>query len=196
MKTKIFSLAAALLFSTAMMAQFHIGAKAGTNISKVEGKSFNDQFRFGYNLGGFMEVRLSNKFVLQPEVLFNQHSTSLDSSFKNIYQGVFNASAQTNVKLKYLSIPILLNYKLIGSFLSLQAGPQFSVMMNKHKTLLQNGGEAFKNGEFSMLGGVQIKVGAIRVNGRYVIGLNNINDIDNQDKWKSEGFQLSVGLAL
>ena len=196
MKTKILSLAAALLFSTAMMAQFHIGAKAGANIIKLEGKTFKDEFRFGYNLGGFMEVRLSNKFVLQPEVLFNQYSTSLDSSFKNIYQGVFNASAQTKVKLKYLSIPILLNYKLIGSFLSLQAGPQFSVMMNKHKTLLQNGGEAFKNGDFSMLGGVQVKVGAIRVNGRYVIGLNNINDIDNQDKWKSEGFQLSVGLAL
>ncbi len=196
MKTKILSLAAALLFSTAMMAQFHIGAKAGANIIKVEGKTFKDEFWFGYNLGGFMEVRLSKKFVLQPEVLFNQYSTSLDSSFKNIYQGVFNAAAQTKVKLKYLSIPILLNYKLIGSFLSLQAGPQFSVMMNKHKTLLQNGGEAFKNGDFSMLGGVQIKVGAIRVNGRYVIGLNNINDIDNQDKWKSEGFQLSVGLAL
>ena len=157
MKTKILSLAAALLFSTAMMAQFHIGAKAGANIIKLEGKTFKDEFRFGYNLGGFMEVRLSNKFVLQPEVLFNQYSTSLDSSFKNIYQGVFNASAQTKVKLKYLSIPILLNYKLIGSFLSLQAGPQFSVMMNKHKTLLQNGGEAFKNGDFSMLGGVQNK---------------------------------------
>ena len=49
MKTKIFSLAAALLFSTAMMAQFHIGAKAGSNIIKVEGKSFDDQFRFGYS---------------------------------------------------------------------------------------------------------------------------------------------------
>jgi hypothetical protein len=70
------------------------------------------------------------------------------------------------------------------------------VLLNKHKTLLQNGGEAFKNGDFSMIGGVLVKLGAFRVNGRYVIGLNNINDIDNQDKWKSQGFQLSVGLAL
>ncbi len=196
MKTKLLSLAAAVLFSSAVMAQFHIGAKAGANIIKIDGKSFKDEFKFGYSLGGFMEVRLSNKFVLQPEVLFNQASTTLDSSFKNIYQGVFNASAQSKVKLNYLSIPILLNYKLIGSFLSLQAGPQFSVLMSKNKTLLQNGGEAFKNGEFSMLGGVQVKVGAIRVNGRYVVGLSNINDIDDQDKWKTEGFQLSVGLAL
>jgi len=195
MKAKLFSLAAAVLFSTALMAQFHIGAKAGANINKINGKSFKDEFRYGYSVGGFMEVRLSNKFVLQPEVLFNQNSTTLDSSFKNIYQGVFNSS-QSKVKLNYLSIPLLLNYKLIGSFLSLQAGPQFSVLMSNNKTLLQNGGEAFKNGEFSMLGGVQVKVGAIRVNGRYAVGLNNINDIDNQDKWKSESFQLSVGLAL
>jgi len=196
MTPKLLSLAVAALFSTATMAQFHIGAKAGTNIIKVDGKSFKDEFKFGYSLGGFMEVRLSNKFVLQPEVLFNQASTTLDSSFKNIYQGVFNASAQSKVKLNYLSIPLLLNYKLIGSFLSLQAGPQFSVLMSKNRTLLQNGGEAFKNGDFSMLGGVQVKVGAIRVNGRYVVGLSNINDIDNQEKWKNEGFQLSVGLAL
>jgi hypothetical protein len=196
MKTKLLTLAAAVLFSTAVMAQFHIGAKGGANVTKIDGKSFKDQFRYGYHIGGFMEVRLSNKFVLQPEVLFNQYSSTLDSNFKNIYQGVFNASAQTKVKLNYLSIPILLNYKLIGSFLSLQAGPQFSVLMSNNKTLLQNGGEAFKNGEFSMLGGAQVKVGAIRINGRYAVGLNNINDIDDQDKWKSQGFQLSVGLAL
>ncbi|HEV7780928.1 MAG TPA: porin family protein [Chitinophagaceae bacterium] len=196
MKTKILSLAAAVLLSSAAMAQFHLGVKGGANVSKVNGKSFKDEFRYGYTLGGFMEVRMGNKFVLQPEVLFNQYSTTLDSNFKNIYQGVFNNSAQSNVKLNYLSIPIVLNYKLIGSFLSLQAGPQFSVLMNNNKTLLQNGGEAFKNCEFSMLGGVQLKLGMIRVNGRYSVGLNNINDIDDQDEWKSQGFQLSVGLAL
>jgi Outer membrane protein beta-barrel domain len=196
MKTKLLSLAAAVLFSTGLMAQFHIGAKGGANVTKINGKSFKDEFRYGYHIGGFMELRMGNKFVLQPEVLFNQYSTTLDSNFKNIYQGVFNASAQSKVKLNYLSIPILLNYKLIGSFLSLQAGPQFSVLMSNNKTLLQNGGEAFKNGEFSMLGGVQIKLAAFRINGRYAIGLNNINDIDDQDEWKSEGFQVSVGIAL
>jgi hypothetical protein len=196
MKTKLLSLFAVLLISQAMMAQFHLGAKAGANITKVQGKSFKDEFRYGYHIGGFAEVRMGNKFVLQPEVLFNQYSTTLDSNFKNVYQDVFNPSYQSGVKLNYLSIPILLNYKLIGSFLSLQAGPQFGVLINKNKTLLQNGGEAFKRGDFSMMAGAQIKIGAIRLNGRYVVGLNNINDIDNQDQWKSQGFQLSVGLAL
>ena len=195
MKTKILSLAAAVLLSTVAMSQFHIGVKGGANIIKVQGKSFSDEFRYGYNLGGFVEVRMGNKFVLQPEVLFNQYSTTLDSNYKNIYQNVFS-SGQSNVKLKYLSIPIVLNYKLIGSFLSLQAGPQFGILIDKNKDLLQNGGDAFTTGDLSMLGGVQFKVGSFRINGRYVIGLSNINDIDDQDKWKSEGFQISVGLAL
>jgi hypothetical protein len=108
---------------------------------------------------------------------------------------VYN-SDQSTVKLNYLSIPILLNYKLIGNFLSLQAGPQFGILINQDKSLLQNGGEAFKKGDFSMVAGAQIKLSAIRLSGRYVVGLNNINDIDNQDKWKSQGFQVSLGLAL
>lgn len=195
MKTKLLTLAAVFL-STVAMAQFHLGVKGGANIIKVQGKSFKDEFRYGYNIGGFMELRMGNKLVLQPEVLFNQYSTSIDSNFSHVYNGVFNSSAQSNVKLSYLSIPILLDYKLIGSFISLQAGPQFGVLISKNKTLLQNGGEAFKNGDFSMIGGVLVKLGAFRFNGRYVVGLSNINDIDNQEKWKSQGWQLSVGIAL
>src|SRR5262249_42952231 len=125
----------------------------------------------------------------------SQYTTSLDSNYKHIYQNVFN-SDQSTVKLNYLSIPILLNYKLIGNFLTLQAGPQFSILMNQDKSLLQNGGDAFKHGDFAMVGGAQIKISAIRITGRYIVGLNNINDIDNQDKWKSQGFQVSLGLAL
>ena len=196
MKTKLFlPLLAALLFSQAMMAQFHIGIKGGANIIKVDGISFKDQFKYGYHIGGFAEIGLGEKLGIQPEVLFNQYSTTLDSNYKSIYQGVFNSN-QSGVKLGYLSIPILLSYKLLGNLLSLQAGPQFGVLINQDKTLLQNGGEAFKKGDFSLIAGAQVKLSAIRISGRYVIGLNNINDIDNQDQWKSQGFQVSLGLAL
>lgn len=196
MKTKLFvPLMAALLFSQAMMAQFHIGIKGGANIIKVTGQSFKDEFKYGYHLGGFMELGLGGKMSFNPEVLFNQYSTTLDSNFNHIYQNVLNPAYQVHVKLNYLSVPLILNYKLLGP-ISLQAGPQFGILIDKNKTLLQNGGNAFKGGDFSLLAGAQIKLASIRVTGRYVIGLNNINDIDNQDKWKSEGFQLSLGLAL
>ncbi|MCY1556699.1 hypothetical protein D9M68_934690 [compost metagenome] len=127
--------------------------------------------------------------------MFNQYNTSVDSNFNHVYENVFN-SDQSKVRLNYLSIPILLNYKLIGNFLTLQAGPQFSVLMDQNKNLLQNGGKAFSDGDFAMLGGVQLKLSALRISGRYVVGLNNINDIDNRDRWKNEGFQVSLGLAL
>jgi Outer membrane protein beta-barrel domain len=194
MKTKLFSLLTAVLFSHAVMAQFHVGAKAGANITKVSGKSFNDEFRYGYHLGGFAEIRLGNKLVLQPEVLFNQNASQLDSSYSNIYHNVFNGNS--NIKLNYLSIPILLNYKVIGSFLSIQAGPQVGILIDQSKTTLENGGKAFKDGDFSMLAGIQLKIASFRVNGRYAIGLNNIADITDDGKWKNQGFQVSVGVAL
>jgi hypothetical protein len=194
MKTKLLSLALALLISQLMMAQFHLGVKAGANIVKVDGKSFKEEFRYGYNLGGFAEIGLSPKFSFQPEVMFNQYSTSLDSNYKSIYENVI-ASNQSKVKLNYLSIPLLLDYKFLGP-IHLQAGPQFSVLMSQDKNFLQNGREAFKNGDFSMVAGAQIKLAQLRVTGRYIIGLSNINDIDNQDKWNSQVIQLSLGIAL
>lgn len=196
MKAKFFlPLLAALFMSSALMAQFHIGIKGGTNITKVNGQSFKDKFTYGYHLGGFAEIGLGGKFVLQPEVLFNQYSSTLDSNYNHIYEDIFT-SGQSRVKLNYLSIPLVLNYKLIGNFLSLQAGPQFSILMKQDKNLLQNGADAFKKGDLSMLGGVQLKLSAIRITGRYAVGLNNISDIDNKDQWKSQGFQVSLGLAL
>lgn len=194
MKTKFFSLCVALLAASVAMAQFHVGFKGGANIVKVDGKSFKDEFRYGYHLGGFAEIGAGKKFRIQPEVIFNQYATTLDSNYKAIYQNIINSN-QSKVKLNYLSIPILVNYKLVGP-VYLQAGPQFSILMDQDKNFLQNGADAFKKGDFSMMGGVQLNLLSVRVSGRYVIGLSNINDIDNQDKWKSQAVQLSVGFAL
>ena len=195
MKSKLFGLITVLLVSTAAMAQFHIGVKAGANMTKIDGKSFKEEFRTGYHLGGFAEIGLGKKFGLQPEVVFNQYSTRVDSNFANIYENVFNPGYASNIKLNYLTVPLLLTYKFLGP-ISLQAGPQFGVLIDQNKTLLQNGQQAFKAGDFSMVAGAQLKLLKFRLTGRYVVGLNNINDIDNQDKWKNQTIQLSLGLAL
>lgn len=193
MKRRLPFLIAVLFLAQASFAQFTVGIKAGANITKVDGKSFKDEFRYGYHVGGFANFGIGGRFSIQPEVLFNQYNTQTDSSFSNIYQNAFSGS--NNIKLGYLSIPLLLNYKL-GSLLSLQAGPQFGILLDRNKKLLQNGKDAFDKGDLSMLGGAQIGLGKIKLTGRYFVGLNNINDIDNQDKWKNQGFQLSVGLGL
>jgi hypothetical protein len=194
MKAKISVLIACIIFTQAAMAQFHIGIKAGANVDKISGVSFSNEFRYGYHLGGFIQAGLGGGFSLQPEVLFSQYSTTLDSNYRHIYQNVLN-NQQSHVNLTYLSIPLLLDYKLLGP-IHLQAGPQFGILLNHDKTLVQNGGNAFKSGDFSMVGGASINIAKIRVSGRYLVGLNNINDIDKQDKWKSQALQFSVGLAL
>jgi hypothetical protein len=196
MKAKLpLLLLSAVLMAQVSMAQFRLGVKAGVNIAKVQGKTFRDEFRYGYHLGGFGEIGLGERFAIQPEVLFNQYQTRVDSSFKKIYSNALDFSNYQDVKLNYLSIPLLLNYK-VGSLLTLQAGPQVGILVDQSKNLLQNGGEAFKSGDFAMLGGAVINLGKLRLSGRYFVGLNNISEISDKDKWKNEGFQLSMGLAL
>lgn len=196
MKLKLLTFATFILLAQAAMAQFTAGVKAGANISKVEGKSFKQEFKYGYQLGGFAIIGLGEKLAFQPEVLYTQTQTRVDSNFRNIYQTAFREVQDGDVKLNYLTIPLMLNYKFIGNFLSLQAGPQFGVLLNKDDNLLENGERAFKKGDFSLAAGAQIKVSKAVVSGRYVVGLNNINDIGDQSKWRNQAIQVSVGLAL
>ena len=53
MKIKLSVVLVTLFLANAAMAQFTLGVKAGANIFKVEGKSFKDEFNYGYHLGGF-----------------------------------------------------------------------------------------------------------------------------------------------
>ncbi len=192
MKTKLLTLVlSVMIFSAAHSQGFHLGIKGGANMNKLTGKSFKDEFSKGYHLGGFAEIGLGKKFSIQPEVVFNQFNQDTVSKFSEVYK----LDNVKNVKLNYLSIPILLNYRA-SNFFSFQVGPQFGILMDQNAKLVQNGKDAFKKGDFSMLGGVQLKFSSIRIYGRYAVGLSNLNDIDNQDKWKSQSFQVGVGLAI
>lgn len=194
MKKSLVILLVAITASSVSFAQFRIGPKLGANIGKIDGKGFDEQYKLGYHLGAFAEIPLGKKFALQPEVLWNQINSDTASNFRQIYTELGNQDLQ-NPQLNYLSIPLLLTYKPV-KILSLQAGPQFGILLNKDKTLIENGGEAFKNGDFSMLFGAQLNILRVRVYGRYVIGLSDINDINDKEQWKSTGFQVGLGLAL
>jgi hypothetical protein len=124
--------------------------------------------------------------------MWNQTNYRTANNFNEIYPG---GTSDVEGKLNYLSIPVLLSFSP-AKFISFQAGPQFGILLNKDKTLLVNGKDAFKNGDFSMLGGVQLNIGALKLGGRYVVGLANINDIDDKDKWKNQGFQVYLGTRI
>lgn len=194
MKKYLVILLVTLTASATSFAQFRIGPKLGANVGKIDGKGFDEQYKLGYHLGVFAEITLGKKFGIQPEVLWNQINSDTVSGFSSIYQNLDNQNL-SNPQLNYLSIPLLLTYKPV-KVLSLQAGPQFGILINKDKNIFQNGKEAFKNGDLSMLFGAQLNIMRIRVYGRYAVGLNDISDVTSQEKWTTRGFQLGVGLAL
>lgn len=192
MKTKILTLAVLIIFSTSAFSQrIHVGFKGGATINKLSGKTFKENFSFGYHVGGFFDVKIRNKFSIQPEILFSQTNVDTSNTFSSVYQ--FKNLGKVN--LQYLSFPILLNYKPF-KMLTLQAGPQFGILLNKSSTLLQNGKAAFTVGDFSVLGGVQLNIKHFIIYGRYNIGLSNINDIDSKEKWKNQSAQIGVGFSL
>ncbi|MBK7434625.1 MAG: PorT family protein [Chitinophagaceae bacterium] len=180
-----------LIGTSAFSQKVQIGLKGGASINKLSGKSFKEEFSFGYHVGGFLTIGLGKKFAIQPEILFNQSNVDTSGSFSTIYQ----FQKLDKVKLNYLSFPILLNFKPV-KMLTLQVGPQFGILMNQSSTLLQNGQKAFKSGDFSMLGGVQVNISHFGFYGRYNIGLSNINDIDSQEKWKNQSVQLGVAFRF
>ena len=173
-----------------------LGVKAGANLNKISGQSFNDGFDLSYHFGGFLEVDFNKKWGIQPEVLWSQ-STGKPTSFKTVYATSVNPLLDGNqqIKLNYLSIPLLLRYN-VGDILSLNAGPQYSILINKDNTLLQNGQSAFKDGDFAMVLGAQLNFKYLRIYGRYNIGLQNINDIDNKDKWTNQQIQTGIGFRF
>ena len=173
--------------------RFTVGGKAGANLTKITGMAFKEEYNLGYHVGVFAEIDLNQKWGIQPELIWNQVNTQPASGIDSVLNNWQNNTS--DIQLQYLTIPILLRYN-VGSLVTLHLGPQFGIITSKDKTLWSNGKAAFKSGDFSMVGGVQLNLNMLRVYGRYNVGLSNLNDIGNQDKWKSQQLQVGVGLAL
>lgn len=185
-----------LIFATISVTnaqKLSFGGKAGANLTKISGQAFKDGYDLGYHLGAFAEIDFSKKWGIQPEVLWNQVNTRHAENFSSVYNNFKDSTG--SIQLKYLTIPVLLRYN-VGSLLTLNAGPQFGILLDQHQTLLKNGQNAFNKGDFSLVAGATINLSSLRIYGRYNVGLNNLNDVGTQDKWKSQQLQLGIGLNL
>ncbi len=192
MKKIQLSLLVILLGSISVSAQsLKLGIKAGADINKLTGKAFTDEFSYGYQVGVFSEIGITEKFGVQPEVIFSQVNIDTAAGFKELVG--FNNLKEA--KLSYVKIPLLFSYAP-NSVVRLQLGPQYGILLDKQKSIGENGRNVFQNGDLSMVGGMQLNILKLRLYGRYAIGLNNINDTGSPDKWKSQSFQLGLGLTL
>ena len=188
-KSNFLTAAFILIASISIKAQgFDVGIKAGANYNQISGLPLTDGYVPGFHFGGFIEIG-KNTIGFQPELLFSQCGTKIsDDTASN-----FNSGEKIN--LTYLQIPLLLKIR-VGKMLSLHAGPQFSILMNKSKNVLENGEEAFKSGDFAMDFGAQLAFGIFRIYGRYNIGLTDISDLENEESWKNQVFQLGLGIKI
>lgn len=124
-----------------------LGIKAGANLTKIDGASFNSEYRLNYLIGGYLTWNLSNCIGIQPELEFSQVSAKTSSNFNSIYSD-FGTAITQGLHLDYMSIPILLD--IGGKLLKFQVGPQFSLLMNSGESFWANDKQAFTNGDMGM----------------------------------------------
>lgn len=170
-----------------------IGLKAGANIAGLSGLAFKDGFQFGNHAGVFAELMFSEKFGIQPEFMFSQTNLTASNEFSTIYSNI--VPNLTDIKLRYMAIPLLLNFKLT-KLLTLQAGPQFGILRDNTTSITTNAGEAFKRGDLAFVAGAQLNLPIVRVYGRYVAGLTDINQIRETDTWRNAGLQLGLAISF
>jgi hypothetical protein len=176
---------------------FRIGAKAGVNINKITGESYKSGFNYNYLLGGFMQFNFSKTFGFQPEINFVQSSSQFSDDASDVYDDIFREGSQRKAKLNYLKVPLLLNINVGPSKrVKLQVGPQVGGLLNQTIDSLKTNHDIFKKGDWSAVGGLWIQLPFVNIGGRYEIGLTNLNDIDNKEKWKSQAFTIFAGFTL
>ncbi len=176
---------------------FRVGAKAGVNINKINGESYKSGFNYNYLLGGFMQFNFSKTFGLQPEINFVQSSSEFTNDASSVYDDLFKNGSQRKAKLDYLKVPVLVNINVGPSKrVKLQLGPQVGGVLKETVDSLRNNGNIFKKSDWSAVGGLWIQIPFINLGARYEIGLTNLNDIDNQQKWKSQAFTIFAGFTF
>ncbi|MDQ6763396.1 MAG: PorT family protein [Bacteroidota bacterium] len=176
---------------------FRFGAKAGLNINKISGQAYKSGFNYNYLLGAFMQFNFSKTFGLQPELNFVQSSSEFTNDPSNVYDDLFFGGNQKTAKLDYIKVPVLLNINIGPSKrVKLQLGPQIGGLLKQTVDSLKNNGDIFKKSDWAAVGGLWIQIPFVNLGARYEVGLTNLNDIDNQQKWKSQAFTIFAGFTF
>lgn len=196
-KTVLAFFSLAVMAVSAQAQSFNLGVKLGALGTKIDGESFEKGYKLSYQGGAFAELDLG-KIGIQPELLFSQTSSKTVSGPTSTSTVLSPIKPNMDLKLSYLSIPILLRYNFAKMF-TINLGPQFSILMNKNSDLSTNGQEAFKGGDVAGVVGLQVHISSLRVYGRYVFGLSDINKVSsvtNSEKWKTQQLEVGVGLKV
>ncbi len=176
---------------------FRFGVKGGLNINKLQGQPYKKGFRYNFQAGAFLQFNFSSLLGIQPEVNFVQASSELSSNAEEISDDLFGGGSQNKAKLNYLEIPVLLNVNLGPSKrVKLQAGPSYGWLMKQKVDSLKPNTSIYKNGEWSVMGGIWFQLPVVNLGARYKLGLTDINASGTSESWKNQSIQVFLGLTF
>lgn len=174
-----------------------IGVKGGVNFSTVAGDDFDSpDSRTSFNAGVVAEVPFSDRFSIQPEVLYSGQGFDV----QEIDQDNF-ADTDENIEyqLDYIQVPVLAKIYLIKG-LNVQAGPQIGFKINEEIDYQPNDDagdldlDETEDIDISLAAGVEYKFdGGFFVQGRYNYGFTEL--IKDYDVHNSV-FQVGVGFMF
>ncbi|HEU4790930.1 MAG TPA: porin family protein [Flavobacterium sp.] len=178
MKKIILSAVAVLAFGFTNAQEVKFGVKAALNVANLTGDVDNASSIVGFQVGGFAEIKLSEKFAIQPEVLYSAQGAKSEGE-------TFN--------LGYINIPVLAKYYVAKSF-SLEAGPQIGFLTSA-KIESEDVKDFVSSTDFSLnLGAGYDFTENLSAGLRYNFGLTNVYDTDlSDDSIKNGVFSVSLG---
>lgn len=207
-----FLLSICLLATTVSFAQkidVNLGIKVGGNFSQINGKYWENGYKANPLGGAFVSVQ-GPRFGVQLEALFTQSSFVAGNDFNDLYSELYQQGKDSieggSFRVSYLSIPLLLNIKLLPK-VKIQVGPQYSGVVNVQDKdqLLKDAKGLFKSGSLDGVIGLWVDLPArFNVGARYVVGLSNINTNDGinvgsqeiSDAWRQRSLQVHVGYSI
>ena len=165
------------------------GAKAGLNFAFITGDNAKDlDPTTNFHFGVMSEIKLSDKFSLQPELIYSGQGADT------------NIASEGIIGLNYLNLPLIGKY-FVTERLSLEAGPQIGLAIS-HKEEFDSGFDLFDtSGEFdpqsfdwgvNFGGGFKTNTG-ITLGIRYHLGLGDIYD---EGSPKNRVWNFSIGFEL
>ena len=166
--------------STSQAQLLKFGVKGGLNFANYTGGDV-DGFDFksitSYHAGVVAEIKIFENFALQPELLYSTQGSELEK-----------LGEQVKNELGYLSLPVLAKFYLTKDKLSLELGPQASVLVSERNEVDTKDSNTF---DFAVVGGLSYKItNGLFVSGRYAAGLTEPKkDADV----KNSVIQFSVG---
>src|SRR5690606_16302192 len=113
----IFTFAALIGQAAVAQPSLRLGIKAGANMTKIDGKQLSDEFNFNYYFGPYVELQLTRGFGIQPELLFTQSSSRTGTQFNDIYKQFGSEYNNHEIKLNYLTIPLMANLHLSNALM-------------------------------------------------------------------------------